>query len=204
MKKINKQTWITIGITALGIIIAVVLAYSLPSVVTTKSYNQETLKQDSGQETSLIEQTKSALLNEPHEITKIYLRDNLVGVLTSKEKLEKTLKEVYKSDFEADFPNTSIGLGEDVYTVNEQSYYEYENVDDKLMAYLKDNDLFSVLTNKIELSNGAIIYVKDVDMFTKAREKYLLNFISDSSYQALKNHSAQNIFCFQDQSEKLC
>ena len=105
MKKITKQTWITIGITALGIIVAVVLAYSLPSVVTTKSYDQETLNQDSGQETSLIEQTKSALLNEPHEITKIYLRDNLVGVLTSKDKLEKTLKEVYKADFEADFPD---------------------------------------------------------------------------------------------------
>ena len=190
MKKITKQTWITIGITALGIIVAVVLAYSLPSVVTTKSYDQETLNQDSGQETSLIEQTKSALLNEPHEITKIYLRDNLVGVLTSKDKLEKTLKEVYKADFEADFPDTSIGLGEDVYTVTEQSYYEYENIDDQLMAYLKDNDLFSVLTNKIEFSNGAVIYVKDVDMFTEAREKYLLNFISDSSYQTLKDNKS--------------
>ncbi|MDD6466741.1 MAG: M23 family metallopeptidase [Erysipelotrichaceae bacterium] len=171
----------------IGIFLSVVLAYIFPAMEQTKSYDTAiSYAQDTGSEDTLLVQKKQEILSEPHIVSKIYLKDQLIGVLTNEETLKNTLKEVYKRDYEVNFPNTEVGLGEDVYIVQEQSYIKYQDIDEEIMNYLSNNNLFSILTNKVQFSNGAVIYVKNAEDFVNARERFLLNFISKGAYDALK------------------
>ena len=177
----HNKLWI-----ALAIFLSIGLGVWFPSVSKTKSYDITELAMDSGEESTLVSQGKETVLQQPLEITKIYLKNQLIGVITDMNSLEETLDYVYQTDYEEKFPGTEVGLGEDVYCVKEQTYIKYEDADEAIMQYLVENDLFSILTNKIEFSNGAVIYVNSVDDFTSARDTYLLNFISKSTYDVLK------------------
>lgn len=170
----------------LALFLSIGCAMLFPSISKSTSYALDLLPQDSGNETMVLEQKKLSINEQPTEITKLYIQNKLIGVLTDMKSLDETLDFVYKKDYEEKFPGTEVGLGEDVYFVKEQSYFEYENIDDKIMQYLIDENLFSILTNKIEFSNGAVIYVNSVEDFTNARDKYLLNFISKNTYDLLK------------------
>lgn len=169
------------------IFLSVGLAYLFPAMEQTKSYDTPlSYAQDTGNEDSLLVQKKQEVLVEPQVVSKLYLKDQLIGVLSNEETLKETLDVVYKRDYEAYFPDTEVGLGEDVYIVQEQSYFKYQDIDEQIMNYLSNNNLFSVLTNKVQFSNGAVIYVKSVDDFLHARERFLLNFISKGAYDTLK------------------
>lgn len=174
-------------IMAAGILLCVGLGFFFPMLTTTKSYDTSNqLAVDSGTETPLLQQHRLGVTDQTSVVNKLYVKDQLLGVITDMTTLDRTLKKVYKASYEADFPDTSLGLGEDLYLVQEQSYYAYDDIDEQIMEYLTEHDLFSVVTNKIEFSNGAVIYVKNVDDFTAAREMYLLNFISKDIYDILK------------------
>lgn len=127
------------------------------------------------------------VISQPQMVTKIYEGGRLIGVLSDPEIIEKTLAQTYQEQYAADFPDATIGLGEDVYTSIEFSYFEYSNADDLIVEYLQLNDLFSIEAFKIQFSNGAVIYVKDLGEFEQAKEKYLLNFIGKSAYEDIKN-----------------
>lgn len=127
------------------------------------------------------------VISQPQMVTKIYEGGRLIGVLSNPEIIEKTLAQTYQEQYAADFPDATIGLGEDVYTSIEFSYFEYSNADDLIVEYLQLNDLFSIEAFKIQFSNGAVIYVKDLVEFEQAKEKYLLNFIGKSAYEDIKN-----------------
>ncbi len=136
---------------------------------------------------SLLKQQVHTIYETPIEITKIYDRDQLIGVITDNNYIKGKLKDVYRRDYEADFPNTELGFGEDIYTSTELSYMSYENADDGIFEYIEQNNKFSVLTNKITFSNNAVIYVKNVNDFEEARKTFLLNFVSDTSYKLFQN-----------------
>lgn len=176
------------------IVIAIFLSIGcgilFPNISNRKSYALDVLPQDTGNEIMVLDQQKLSVYQNPVEITKLYNKNQLIGVITDMKSLDETLDKVYKEDYEEKFPGTEVGLGEDVYFVKEQSYFEYENIDDEIMEYLVSENLFSILTNKIEFSNGAVIYVNSVEDFTNAREKYLLNFISKGTYDLLKMNQA--------------
>ena len=176
------------------IVIAIFLSIGcgilFPNISNRKSYALDVLPQDTGNEIMVLDQQKLSVYQNPVEITKLYNKNQLIGVITDMKSLDETLDKVYKEDYEEKFPGTEVGLGEDVYFVKEQSYFEYENIDDEIMEYLVSENLFSILTNKIEFSNGAVIYVNSVEDFTNAREKYLLNFISKATYDLLKMNQA--------------
>ena len=138
------------------------------------------------QETSLISQPVMSVNVQPVQIKKIYYKDQLIGVLSSETDLQAFLNSVYQEKYQADFPNTKLGLGEDIFITTEESYITYDNADQQIFDYLKTNSLFSVQVYKIKFSNGAIIYVKSTNLFEEAKEQYLLNFISKSAYDLLK------------------
>ena len=92
--------------------------------------------------------------------TVIYYKDSIIGVLNDDSKLDQMLAEVYQNRYAQDFPDTKLGLGEDVHIVNEINFFTYENKDDEILKYINENNLFSVEANKIEFSNGEVIYVK--------------------------------------------
>ena len=57
-----------------------------------------------------------------------------------------------------DFPNTELGLGEDIYTTETLSMFDYEDKDEEILQYLDEHDAFSVNATRISFSNGAILY----------------------------------------------
>ena len=75
----------------------------------------------------------------PRIYNKIYNKGKLIGVITDKAYLDSLIFDKYK-DYEEEFPNTQLGLGEDVYVVEEKSYANFANADDQIMDYLVEND----------------------------------------------------------------
>lgn len=138
-------------------------------------------------EESIVAQAENSVTEAPKTLTKIYLKKQLIGIISDTSIIQKLLNEVYKTNYESTFPSSTIGLGEDIIITNEESYITYENKDAEILDYLKKNDLFSVEANKIEFSNGAIIYVKNIADFEAAKEQYLLNFISKPALELIKN-----------------
>ncbi len=136
-------------------------------------------------EQAIILQNVDGVLDEPKEVIKIYESGRLIGVIQDYSKIEKLLSEVYIENYQEDFPDTKMGLGEDIYISTELSSLNYENIDDEICDYLKNNDAFSVETNRVEFHDGkgvySTIYVRDIDYFYEARDRYLLNFISSET-----------------------
>ena len=170
----------------LNIVILGVLSVLLMITADALGTNSGSIKTIDVQESSLVEQPVLAVNAQPVQIKKIYHKDQLIGVLTSEEELQAFLDSIYVEKYQADFPDTKLGLGEDIFITTEESYITYENADTYIFDYLREYSLFSVQVYKIKFSNGAIIYVKNTDLFEEAKEQYLLNFISFDAYELLK------------------
>jgi murein DD-endopeptidase MepM/ murein hydrolase activator NlpD len=147
---------------------------------------QSLIKSIDIQETSLINQPVLSVSPQPILVKKIYHKNQLIGVLTSEAALESFLQQIYEEKYKGDFPDTKLGLGADIFITSEESYMTYDNADQQIFDYLAQQSLFSVQVYKIKFSNGAIIYVKNTEMFNQAKEQYLLNFISSNTYELLK------------------
>ncbi len=165
---------------------AVVMSVLLMIATDALGYNQGTITSFSIQESSLVDQPVLSVDVQPHQVLKIYHKNQLIGVLTNPDDLDAFMETIYVENYKKDFPNTKLGLGEDIFITTEESYIFYNNVDQQIFDYLRANDLFSVQVFKIKFSNGAIIYVKDTKDFEDAKEQYLLNFISRDAYILLK------------------
>ena len=137
---------------------------------------------------SMFEQEVKQINKDASEITKLYRGDKLLGVIHDKSRLESLFQEVYKEEYEKEFPDSKLGFMDDLFQVNELSYNLYDDRDADIFEYIKNEKLFAIEVNKVEFSNGAIIYVKNMEDFNNAREKFILNFISESSYNSLKNN----------------
>ena len=86
--------------------------------------------------------------------------------------LNDFLKKTYADRYEADFPDSSCQLGKDVYLASEESYFTYQDIDDQILQYLSDNELFTLKATGVEFSddNGvyAEIYVKNEQIYQDA------------------------------------
>lgn len=141
-------------------------------------------------EDAIVKQKVIAKNDEKKEISTIYLRDQMIGTLKDGKKLDKLLKRVYKERYEKDFPNSKIGLGEDIHVRKFMSMFEYENKDQEILDYLDKQDMFSVQVNKIEFSNGETVFVKNIEDFTQARDEYIQNYVDKESFTRLSNHES--------------
>ncbi|MEI7667974.1 MAG: peptidoglycan DD-metalloendopeptidase family protein [Erysipelotrichaceae bacterium] len=170
-------------------VIQILIAALVSILIVVSSYYIEgydnTLGQTNLQETSIISQNMLAVDTVPHMITKVYHKDQLIGVLSESVNLTEFLNTVYVNNYMADYPDSEIGLGQDVYVLNEESYMSFENTDIKILDYILKNGLFSLMAYRIEFSNGAVIYVKDIADFEQAKEQFLINFISKDAYDLL-------------------
>lgn len=137
---------------------------------------------------SMFQQSVAYQSQEPTEIIKLYRDEKLIGVIHDQRKLDDLFEEVYLEQYHTEFPDSKLGFKDDLYQVKDMSYNVYEDKDEDIFGYVKDENLFAVEVNKIEFNNGAIIYVKNIDDFYKAVEKFTLNFISEKSYQSLRSN----------------
>ena len=140
-------------------------------------------------ETSAVSQSILRIDSEPHTVQKIYNAGQLIGVLSSQNRLNAYLKQVYADDYAETFPDSSVALGKDVYVEEEQSYFVYQNVDDDIFSYLHDNELFSLAATVVDFSDDSGVYaeiaVANADLYQQAMQDFLSMFISQSDLAAL-------------------
>lgn len=139
-----------------------------------------------GTENALSQQVE-AISEEPYNVTALYHEGILVGYFSDPEVLSNILRQVYNERYREDFPDSSVSLGLGSYTVLESTYNVYENRDEELINYINDNQLFTIKATKIELSSGESFYVKNIEDYETAKERYLLNFIDEENYELMKN-----------------
>lgn len=168
------------------LLLAIGIVIGLPLVV--KDDTQ--IKANISNETSLVKQEIISYSTNEKTVNKIYANGKLIGVVNDIDYINTLISNKYK-EYERDFPNTSLGLSEDVYLVSEKTFCEFENIDDGIMKYLVDNDLLGIKTPAIEFSTSEgtyeIIYVKSLDDFYTARDQFLLNFVSQETLTKLRN-----------------
>lgn len=174
----------TYGILILSAFLALLLAFLMPGdhgTVDAKSLSEKALKE------AVIPQKVTKINNDEKEVSVIYYKDQAVGVLKDRSKLDNLLTKIYHDKYKREFPDSRLGLGEDVHITKTLSLFQYEDKDQEILAYLKKHDLFSIEVNKITFSNGEECYVKNVDDFTKASEAFVKTFIPKKDYQLIKN-----------------
>jgi murein DD-endopeptidase MepM/ murein hydrolase activator NlpD len=141
------------------------------------------------EETALVAQQITGVHEKTHQIYKVYNGDQLIGVLSSRAVLKPFLAQVYAEDYEADYPASEAALGQDVYVEEEASYFVYENVDDEILAYLRENHLFSLAATAVEFSDDsgvyAEIYVSDIQLYEEAMREFLTLFVSQEDLARL-------------------
>lgn len=140
---------------------------------------------------SFINQKILAYGNEKNTYNKLYNNGQLIAVINNMDFINEGIENEYKN-YEDKFPNTSLGLSDDLYIVKEDTYNVYEDVDNKIINYLIENDLLGIKAKTIEFSTSAgvydIIYVNNLDDFYEARDQFLLNFISKETLESLRNN----------------
>ncbi|MEG0822947.1 MAG: peptidoglycan DD-metalloendopeptidase family protein [Erysipelotrichaceae bacterium] len=177
----------TIICVAFAIVLSAILTYALPNTSNAAKLELEENIKQTKEDDVIIKQAMIGTSETAHDIYTIYLKEKRIGILQDYSKLEKLLDKVHDERYQDNFPDSKLGLGEDIHVQKELTFINYEDKDDEIIKCLDRNDLFSVEVNKIEFSNGAVTYVKNVDDFIDAREDFALNFISKSSYDILKN-----------------
>lgn len=138
------------------------------------------------QKEAIIDQTVISVSPNIKTIQKVYLRDQLIGVLSEQADTDAFLREIYAERYAQDFPNTSLGFGVDIFVTTEESYLSYESKDQDIFNYLRQHNHFSVEADKVAFSNGAIIYVKSIELFEQAKDLYLQNFISKEALDLIR------------------
>ena len=172
---------------AVCFIAAVLIAVFVPTFAET--YSGASFSAVSAQQESVLTQKVESVSAESREVSKIFSNGQLIGILTDQSYLDTFLNRVYKDEYAADFPDSSVSLGQDVYVVKEISNLVYDNIDAEICSYLKDNNLFSLQAASVEFSdeNGvyAEIYVRDTSIYENALSTYLSYFIDSDSLSLL-------------------
>ena len=171
----------------LSLIFALLIVFGLPILMPKNNEISANIQNNH----SLVPQEILSYDEEEKTYNKLYYDGKLVAVISDLDYLNSLIKKKYK-DYEFQFPNTDLDLGDELYISTEKSYARFENVDDKIMDYLVKNNLLGVKTTAIKFStsNGVydIIYVKDYEDFSKAMENFYLNFISQDTLNTLRNN----------------
>ena len=167
-------------------VLSFLIAFGLPLV-----FNNEKIDALDHTTQSIINQKVIGYKEDKTTYYKLYNKDKLVGIISNLNDFYKGIENEYKN-YEDKFPNTTLGLSNDLLIVNEDSFNIFENKDEDILKYLIDNSLLGVKTNAIEFSTNQgvyeIIYVNNLDDFYKARDQFLLNFVSEDTLDKLRKN----------------
>lgn len=170
-------------------ILSIAISYFFPSNIG-KSLTIDNIKIN--EEEAVVAQKIVSVTLKPKRITKIYYRGNLIGVLQDETLLEKTVESEKEKLNGTAFEGYNISLSQDVYTISENSAWNYENKDSQIIRYLLDNDMFVIKATQIDICRDDevkdTIYVKSLDDFKEALQKFVLCFTDENTYVKLYNH----------------
>lgn len=153
---------------------------------------------------AIIPQKVIETFTEEQNIYTVYYKDRQLGIISDIEKLDEFLNQVYEEKYKEEFPDSKVGFGEDIHVTQSYSLSKVEDKDDEIIAYINDNDLFSIMGYKVEFSNGSVVYVQDPVEFSKAREDFVLNFLENDgvdpaeTYWKLNNFQKQTLYSKND------
>ena len=137
---------------------------------------------------SLVPQSVKGMSLVPQEVTKLYYRDDLIGVIYDRSILETARQKTYDLYYAESFPDSEISLDDNIYLYTEKTYLNYENRDKEIAQYLIDNDLFLVDAYRISIGTDDVIYVKSLDDFRSSLRQFVLNFIDEDVYVKLEKN----------------
>ena len=145
--------------------------------------------EDEAIEKSYLEQEIVRIEAEPHTVYKIYDSGVQIGILTNRDKLDDFLEEIYHTEYEESFPDSQVALANNVYIANEDTYFTYADVDDEILDYLQENELFAVRTTAVEFADDegvyARIFVLNEELYEEAMNQYLCYFVDESELSLL-------------------
>ncbi len=177
-----------IVILVISLFLAIVIVIFVPGESSYLSHNSY---ETEAAEDNVINQTITSVSTSPKTIYKLYESSKLIGVLSSENKLNSFLNDIYEESYMTLFPDSKLSLGKNVYVIEEQSYFNYENKDDEILNYLKENQLFSIKATLVRFSdeNGvyAEVYVKNKDVYNEALMEYLSYFVDSDELSLLLN-----------------
>lgn len=147
---------------------------------------------------AIIDQKITNISDESKMIYKLVDAGHLVAVMESLEPIDELLQHKYEVEFEELFPNSSIYLGEDLYIAQELSYYSFEDVTDKIIEYINNRNVYTVKAYEVNFADEsgvyANFYVKDLDIYEEALNKYLSYFVkADTLPLLLHNQSTSEL-----------
>lgn len=171
----------------IGILVCIILSIFVTAGTTFLSNHYKVEQQEYKIESIVSQKAKT-----DHNINTynyLYYQGKLVGIVNSLDTFYAEIDKEYKK-YEDKFPNSSLGLSEDLVLVKQKTFNTYENKDQEIVSYLASNDLLGVKTKAIEFSTDEgvfdVIYVNDLDLFYEARDTFLKNFISDESFEKIE------------------
>lgn len=175
----------------LVLVMSVALALLFPSNI---GAEDKITSVDIDHEKSLIVQKISSLTMDPQTVTKIYYRDQLIGVLLDAQKLDDAISMKQQEIDSQLYNDYSIRLSSDVYTVTERTFMDFENRDDEIIQYLDEHNLFRADTTRIDfIQRGEeekivdTIYVQSVKQFSEALREFVLMFVDEDVFFKLDN-----------------
>ena len=163
--------------------VLICLAASVFIVLFTGGYLKE--KTDAGTDPiGMFSQEVTNISDKPHTAYMLYEGNDLIGVLRNTRSLDDMLESVYAERYEDDFPDSRLALGNDVYLTEEDSYFTYENMDQKILDYIDENRLFSLEATAITFADEdgpyARIFVSSQNIYETAMNTYISYFVDMS------------------------
>ncbi|MBR2067206.1 MAG: M23 family metallopeptidase [Solobacterium sp.] len=120
---------------------------------------------------------------------RVYEKGEFLGVLQSEEKLEKHLKEIYRSRYQKDYPNSQVHLSEDIYLTESQTPFLYSDKDEEIFRYLSENHLYELEATAISFANEKEVYqrifVANEEIYQQAMDEFVSYFNDLSSVSML-------------------
>ena len=144
---------------------------------------------DHTNEVSVIEQKVLSYSSVENDYYKFYANGKFVGVISDVDYVNNKVDEK-GNQYISEFTDKEIGLISGAYMTPEKSFNVFENIDDKIVDYIFDKELFGIEANAIEFSTQEgiydIIYVSDIEEFYAARDEFIMNFISEDTLNKLR------------------
>ncbi len=166
-------------------ILSVFISIGIPFISGLNKVESESYKTN-----SIIEQNITSISKEKKTYNKLYYKGELVGVVNDLNYFNTLINNEY-AKYEDKFPDTELGLSEEVYLLSEDGFSIFEDKDEEIVNYLIENNLLGVKANAIEFStsNGVydVIYVSNLEDFYTARDMFLLNFVDEDTLKAIRN-----------------
>ena len=148
----------------------------------------------------------SKMLKSPKEVYRVYLKGESIGLIKSKEKLEKYI-DTKEAEIKEKYKVKKVYAPTDLDIVKEVTYYDNVSSVKKIYNKIKDISPFTINGYKITIkgidskdSNGKTIkgknqtiYVLDKEVFREAANTTAQAFIGKSVYESFANDTQKEI-----------